>query len=63
MLLGWNPGDEREIFSLDDFIKEFKIERLHTKQPIFDRKKLDYFNGLYIRQKTDQELFPYFQIV
>ncbi len=61
MLLGWNPGDEREIFSLDDFIKEFKIERLHTKQPIFDRKKLDYFNGLYIRQKTDQELFPYFQ--
>ena len=61
MLLGWNPGDEREIFSLDEFIKEFKIERLHTKQPVFDRKKLDYINGFYIRNKSNDELIPYFQ--
>ena len=56
MLLGWNPGDNREIFSLDEFIKEFSLTKLHKKSPIFDRKKLDYLNGLYIRQKSDADL-------
>jgi len=56
MLLGWNPGDEREIFSLDEFIKEFSLERLHKSQPVFDPVKLKYFNGLYLRQKSDEEL-------
>lgn len=56
MLLGWNPGDNREIFSLDDFVKEFSLEKLHKKSPIFDRKKLDYLNGYYLRQKTNAEL-------
>lgn len=56
MLLGWNPGDEREIFSLDEFIKEFSLQRLHKSQPVFDPVKLKYFNGLYLRQKSDEEL-------
>ena len=61
MLLGWNPGTDRELFTLDDFVKEFSLDHLHKKSPIFDRKKLDYFNGLYIRQKTEAQLRPYFQ--
>jgi len=61
MLLGWNPGTDRELFTLEEFIQEFSLEHLHKKSPIFDRKKLDYFNGLYIRQKSNEELFPYFQ--
>lgn len=56
MLLGWNPGTERELFTLEEFIKEFSLERLHKSQPIFDPIKLNYFNGLYIRQKSDEEL-------
>lgn len=56
MLLGWNPGTDQEIFSLDEFIKEFTIEHLHKKQPVFDQKKLNYLNGFYIRQKSDEEL-------
>jgi len=56
MLLGWNPGDEREFFSLDEFIEEFSLERLHKKAPAFDRKKLDYFNKHYIQKKSDKEL-------
>lgn len=56
MLLGWNPGTEQEIFTLSDFIKQFSIEKLNKKAPAFDRKKLDYINGVYIRQKTDSEL-------
>lgn len=61
MLLGWNPGTDQELFTLDEFIKEFSVEHLHKKAAIFDRKKLDYFNGLYIRQKSNKELFPYFR--
>ena len=56
MLLGWNPGTEKELFTLDEFIKEFSLKHLHKKQPIFDRKKLDFLNGYYIRQKSNQEL-------
>jgi nondiscriminating glutamyl-tRNA synthetase len=61
MLLGWNPGTEQELFTLDEFVKAFSLDHLHKKSPVFDRKKLDYFNGLYIRQKTNDELRPYFQ--
>ncbi len=61
MLLGWNPGTDKEFFTLEDFVKEFSIEHLHKKSPIFDRKKLDYLNGYYLRQKTDQELFVLFK--
>ena len=56
MLLGWNPGTEQEIFTLDDFISQFSLEKLHKSQPVFDPVKLRYFNGLYIRQKSDEEL-------
>ena len=61
MLLGWNHGDNQEFFTLDEFVKAFSIEHLHKKSPIFDRKKLDYINGYYLRQKTDQELFVLFK--
>lgn len=61
MLLGWNPGTDRELFTLKEFIEEFSVEHLHKKAAIFDRKKLDYFNGLYIRQKNDEQLFPFFK--
>lgn len=61
MLLGWNPGTDRELFTLSDFVKEFSLDKLHKKSPAFDRKKLDYFNGLYIRQKSNEQLFPYFK--
>jgi len=61
MLLGWNPGTDRELFTLDEFVQEFSLDHLHKKSPVFDRQKLDYFNGLYIRQKSDEQLFPYFK--
>jgi len=61
MLLGWNPGTEKELFTLDEFIKEFSVEHLHKKSPIFDRKKLDYFNGLYIRKLSDAKFGEYFK--
>jgi glutamyl-tRNA synthetase len=57
MLLGWNPGTNQEIFSLEEFIKVFSLDHLHKKSPVFDRKKLDYFNGLYIREKISEDRY------
>ncbi len=57
MLLGWAPKDNREIFSLSDFVEEFANGSLQTANSIFNRKKLDWFNGHYLRQKNSEELF------
>ncbi len=54
--LGWNPGDEREAFSLEELIEEFSIERIHKPAAIFNIDKLNYLNGFYIRQKDIKEL-------
>lgn len=61
MLLGWNPGTNQEIFSLSEFIKVFSIKHLHKKAAVFDRKKLDYFNGVYIRALDDSKFKEYFK--
>ncbi|MBN2016182.1 glutamate--tRNA ligase [Candidatus Dojkabacteria bacterium] len=50
MLLGWAPKDDREFFSLSEFVKEFSMERLNKASPVFDRQKLLWFNGEYIRK-------------
>jgi glutamyl-tRNA synthetase len=61
MFLGWNPGDNQEFFTLDEFVQEFSLEHLHKKSPVFDRKKLDYLNSYYLRQKSNDELFILFK--
>ena len=58
MFLGWNPGGEKEIYSLDDFINEFSLERIHkTDLVAFDRQKLLWMNGYYIRNLDDSEIY------
>lgn len=57
ILLGWAPKDNRELFSLEEFIKAFDPKGFQKTNPIFNREKLDWFNGYYIRQKNDKELF------
>lgn len=57
MFLGWNPGGEKEIYTMAEFIKEFSIERIHkTDLIVFDRQKLLWMNGYYIRNMSDGEL-------
>ena len=58
-LLGWNPGDDREIFSLDELKQVFSIERLNRSPAIFDIVKLTWMNGQYIRQLSEDEFFAY----
>ncbi len=49
--LGWNPGDERELFNLYQLIEEFSLERCQKSPAIFNIQKLIWINGHYIRKK------------
>ena len=55
-LLGWNPGTERETFTLDELVAEFTFDRVQHGGARFDRKKLDWINGEYIRSLEDDDL-------
>ena len=55
-LLGWSHPEEKEVFSLDEFIKHFRFEDLSAVGPIFNLEKLNWLNGLYIRKKSRKEL-------
>ena len=54
-LLGWHPKDEREILSKEEIIKQFRIEDVNKSPAIFDRTKLRWMNGVYIREILDLE--------
>ncbi len=56
VLLGWNPGTEREIFSLEELVKEFSLEKVQKGGAVFNTQRLDFLNGLYIRQKSVESL-------
>lgn len=56
MLLGWAPKDNRELFTLEEFVQAFDQDGVQKANPIFNTNKLDWFNGHYIRQKSDEEL-------
>lgn len=55
-LLGWNPGDEREFFTLEELCQTFTIERVRKSGAVFDFDKLLYINGLHMRAKSSEEL-------
>lgn len=55
-LLGWNPGTEKEMFSLDELTKAFDIERVNTSNAIYNIQKLDWFNAQYLRKLSLSEL-------
>jgi len=54
--LGWNPGTEREIFSLNSLVKEFSLEKVQKSGAVFNPKRLEFLNGFYIRQKSIEKL-------
>lgn len=55
-LLGWNPGNDRELFSRDELAQEFSLEGIQKSGAIFDFQKLDWMNGEYIRKKSPTTL-------
>lgn len=64
-LLGWAYDDSHEFFSTADLERLFSLEKINKAPAVFDYKKLEWFNGVYIREKADEELqsmvLPYIQ--
>ena len=59
-LLGWNPGDEREIFSLEELADAFSIERVGKSGSRFDPEKARWFNHQYMLKMDDEDLADLF---
>jgi glutamyl-tRNA synthetase len=55
-LLGWNPGTEKEIFSMDELIDSFSIDRVHKSGSRFDPEKAKWFNHQYLQNRSNQQL-------
>jgi glutamyl-tRNA synthetase len=54
--LGWSPGTEEEIFTLDELAERFELETVHKGGAVFDAERLNYLNGVYIRNLADEQL-------
>ncbi len=54
--LGWNPGDEREIFSLEELVREFSLERVGKSGAVFNVEKLNWLNFEHLRRKSDVDI-------
>ncbi|NER14211.1 glutamate--tRNA ligase [Leptobacterium flavescens] len=54
--LGWNPGTDQEIFSLNELIQSFEIERVNKSGARFDPEKIKWYNHQYLQQKSSEEL-------
>ncbi|NLC04588.1 MAG: glutamate--tRNA ligase, partial [Tissierellia bacterium] len=55
-LVGWSPEDNEEIFSMEELIQQFTFERVSKAGGIFDKDKLDWVNGHYIRNASVEEI-------
>jgi len=55
--LGWNDSTDREIYSLAELEELFSLDNVSSSPASFDRDKILWYNGKYIREKTDEELY------
>ncbi|WP_295938835.1 glutamate--tRNA ligase [uncultured Alistipes sp.] len=60
-LLGWNPGTEQEIFSMQELVESFSLDRVSKSGARFQPDKAKWFNAQYMHSKTDAELAEVFQ--
>ena len=58
-LLGWNPGDEREFFTMDELIHAFSVDGMSKSPAIFDVNKLTWMNAEYVRRLTPEQFTEY----
>jgi len=65
VLLGWTPPSGQETLSLERMIEEFSIQDVSKSAPVYNRKKLEWLNSIYLRAKEDEQLsnllIPYLQ--
>ncbi|MEG2070321.1 MAG: glutamate--tRNA ligase [Bacteroidales bacterium] len=62
-LLGWNPGNDQEVMSMDELIQLFSLEKISKAGAKFDLEKAKWFNHHYLQEKTDAELAKEYLLV
>ena len=55
-LLGWNAGDDKEFYYMDELINSFSLERVNKAGAVFDLQKLNWLNAEHLRKKTNEQL-------
>lgn len=55
-LLGWSPGDDTEVMTREEIVQRFSIDRINDSPAIFDSEKLEWMNGVYIRNMSEDQL-------
>lgn len=61
--LGWNPGTEKEQYTMDELIQDFSIDRISKSGAKFDLEKAKWFNHQYLINKSDEELAAAFNVI
>ena len=59
-MLGWNPGDDREMFTMDELIEAFSLDKVQKAGAKFNPEKAKWYNREYLRMKSDEELTDMF---
>lgn len=60
-LLGWNPGDDREVMPREEMIAAFSVDRLNDSPAVFDREKLWWMNAQYMSRLSLEDLWPHLE--
>lgn len=60
-LLGWNPGEEREIYTIEELSEKFDLTKVQKGGARFSPEKAHWFNQQYIKEKSNKELIKYFK--
>lgn len=60
-LLGWSPGEDRELLTLEQIVKEFDLSKVGTTSAVFDLAKLSWMNSQYLKNATLETLLPLVQ--
>jgi glutamyl-tRNA synthetase len=58
-LLGWSPGDDREVMTIDELVEAFSVDRLLKGGSVFDPEKLSWMNGQHLMRRPAEELVGY----
>lgn len=58
-MLGWNPGTEQELFTLEELVDAFSVEHIHKAGAVFDIKKFAWFNKHYLDQLSAEDYLAY----
>lgn len=61
-LLGWNPGTDKELFTLAELVEQFSVSNIQKSGAVFDIKKFNWFNKEHLKNYSDESFFKYLSL-